>query len=314
MNILNRKFFILGIVALILVTIPLTIYFIKKQQEVRSQAEASSTLSFIPSQKTDAHLEEDFSLVVEVNPGQNVVSVVRMQVKYDPTKLELKTATPSAPFTQTLEALTISSGNATVAFGIGADVTQAIQQTPTTVATLVFKPLATTGTTPTIISFENTDPNQTQVLSLSAADNPGENVLATTNTAAITILAAGVGPDTTPIVTATPTATLTPTRTPTPQPTSPPVATNALPICSSLGINNAASGTAPYSLTFTANGSDSDGTLSKATFSFGEGVAQDVTVGGGIGTATISAQASHSYSTAGTFQASATLTDDKGGA
>ena len=114
---------------------------------------------------------------------------------------------------------------------------------------------------------------------------------------------------TAPITVTQPAATATPTASPSPAPTAV-ATTNASPVCQSLTLNGPNSGTAPYAVTLTATGSDSDGTISKATFNFGDGSVQDVT--DGAGSASMTALTSHTYSTAGTFTATATLTDNGG--
>jgi hypothetical protein len=65
----------------------------------------------------------------------------------------------------------------------------------------------------------------------------------------------------------------------------------------------------PLSTNLTVTGASSNSTISKITFNFGDGQTQDITASGGIGTNSVSVLQSHSYATAGTFQAEATLTD-----
>jgi PKD repeat protein len=70
----------------------------------------------------------------------------------------------------------------------------------------------------------------------------------------------------------------------------------------------ATNGFTPYTISFTATGSDTDGTISKISFNFGD-TAQDLTTGGGIGTSSVSAQMMHVYVTPGIYTAYALLTD-----
>ena len=79
-----------------------------------------------------------------------------------------------------------------------------------------------------------------------------------------------------------------------------------------MSVDRAPSGPAPFSLVFTANGTDTNGTIGKIAFNFGDGPVQDVTSGGGIGTKTASTQLSHTYNNPGTFQASVVLFDNDG--
>jgi len=77
-----------------------------------------------------------------------------------------------------------------------------------------------------------------------------------------------------------------------------------------LTVDRSTTGNAPYSLTFTANGTSSTGTISQVAFNFGDGQTSNVTQAGGIGTASVNVQASHTYNNPGTFTASAVLTDN----
>jgi hypothetical protein len=165
---------------------------------------------------------------------------------------------------------------------------QALIQTLTTIGTVTFKALATTDTAPTQITFGN----DVQVLSQGTSDQFNENVLASANPAALTIIGGAAIP--TPI--ATPTAALTP------------IPTSNAPICSSLTANTT-SGAAPLSTNLTVTGISNNSTVSKITFNFGDSQSQDITASGGIGTNSVSVLQSHTYTTSGTFNATATLTD-----
>ncbi len=90
-------------------------------------------------------------------------------------------------------------------------------------------------------------------------------------------------------------------------------AQSSAPTCNTLEADSLTTGEAPYTLGFSATGSDGDGVVNKATFDFGDGGTQDVTQGGGLGTASVNVSGSHTYQTAGSFSASAILTDDEGG-
>jgi PKD repeat protein len=60
----------------------------------------------------------------------------------------------------------------------------------------------------------------------------------------------------------------------------------------------------------TGSGSDSDGLISKASFDFGDGQAQDVT--DGLNLSSVTPQISHTYQNAGAFNATVTFTDNGG--
>lgn len=302
MKTLLNKFFLFGMIGLLLIAIPITMYFVKRQQDLRSHAAASSTLSFTPSTNS-VQVGDQFDMEVSIDPGQNIVSYVKLAITYDPQKIEAVNITPSTSFPTTFAGPTISSGSASIEVGIGADVTQAIQA-PTQVATVTFKALQPTAT-PAQISF---DASSTQILSLSSNDQPGENVLSNTTPAQVTILSGGSGGNPTPTPTTTPTPT--PTQILTPTPTEVVSANNVAPTCTGITVSPSASGSAPLSVTLQGSGSDSDGLVTKATFNFGDGEAQDVTEG--LNLNSVDPQISHTYQNAGSFNASVVFTDNGG--
>lgn len=342
MKLLQNKYFLLGNLLLILLAIPLTLFLVDRQQDLQGSAAPLTTLSISPSNVTGTTCSETISMDVMVDPDQNLVSIVDMYVVYDSTKLDLTEIEPNTTaFPLTLRGPVYSSGSANVSLSIGSDVTKAIQ-TQTKVATLNFTPVASTSA-PTIVSIDGT---QSRVFSLSSSDGPSENVLLNAVGSSVTITQqadctvsptptgptptgptptgptptapSSVTPTTPPGGSATPTVP-TPTTpggggnvTPTKPPATPTTAVNQIPVCTSLALDRAASGSAPFSIAFTANGTDPNGTISKVSFNFGEGPVQDLTQGGGIGTKTVAAQSTHTYNSAGTFQASVILTDNNG--
>jgi len=306
MNFFRNKYFLLGILLLLAIAIPLTIYFVQRQQDLQSRAAPTSNLTFTPATQS-VNVGDEFDLEVSVDPGQNFVSFVQFDATFDPQFIEVTAIEPNInAFPLTLEGPTIGAGSAQIAVGIGADVTQAIQ-TPTTVATVRLKALAETGSTPTQVNFVTTD---TQVLSLSVDDQPGENVLSNATPAQITILAGGdvtpspspsVSPSISPTVTKAPTSP-TPTQVPTEAP-------NAAPQCTALTVSPSNSGVAPFAVNFTAEGSD-DELVTKATYNFGDGDVQDVF--DGLNAASVTSQTSHTYQNQGSYTASVTFTDNQG--
>lgn len=305
----NKRFLALGFIIVLLAAIPFTIFLLQRQQQSRSGAVKATSITFTPSSQSTT-VGGNVSFDIMINPGTNQVSFVKLSLQYDATKLGAASASGTcseslcanaSAFPATLEGPVYSTGTTVVTLSVGADPTRVIQA-PTKVGTVTFKALAPTNGTPTQITF-GTD---TQVLSIASADQPSENVLSTTSPAAVTIDAGAI----TPTVAASPTPTVVAVASTTPSPTT---ATNQIPTCTSLTTDRTPSGASPFSVAFTANGSDTDGTISKVTFNFGDGPINDVTVGGGIGTNAVSVQQSHTYNNAGTFTATSTMTDDKGG-
>lgn len=297
----GKKLLLLGFLAIILAVIPVTVYLVQKQQEIRSRAVAATVLSFSPSSSSTSPIQKNvgdkIDINIMVNPGTNLVTFARFTIAYDKDKLStsadgfLLNSSGTQGFTSAIEGPTSTPGKLAVALTIGADPTRAIQTT-TKVATISFKALATT-TTPVMVSFENVivyANNETGNPNATYPDNL--NVLSSTTPAYIAIASS---------------TTLTPTAGPTTTPG--PTGVNQLPVCTALNIDRTTSGTAPFSITFTANGNDPDGTISRVNFNFGDGPVQTINQNGGIGTNSVSVQVAHTYNNPGTFQASATLVD-----
>lgn len=289
----GKKIILLGIIVVLLATIPLTIYLIQRQQETRARAVASTILSFSPPSSQALPLQkavgDTFNLDIMMDPGSNQVSFIELTLTYNKDKLAVtgNELVPNANVLSAIAGPVSTPGNISITLSIGADPTKVIQTT-TKIATVSFKTLATTETTATQVQFGGT----TQVLSRAPTDQYNENVLSTTSPAYVAI--------------ATGTTTPIPTTTSSPAPTT----GNQLPICDNLNVDRTTSGTAPFSIAFTANGRDLNGTISKVSFNFGDGPVQDVTQAGGIGTNSVSVQIAHTYTNPGTFQASAILTDN----
>ncbi len=328
-----KKLFLVGFIVLLLVGIPASVYLVQQNQETRSRAEKSTNLSFLPNSSVSGPITKNVGdvipLDIQVDPGTNLVTFIRLEIQYDPDKL----ATASGAFTVNSSVFpTVSAGpvytpgKIVVTLSSGFDATKAVQ-TKVRAATLKLKALAPTDpNTPTLVTYSV----NTVVTSLGANDQSSENVLAGTSPANIAILGAAT---TTPTQSPTDVPTTAPTtgaNTPTPAPTTaantptpaPTTAANTPaptgtsgtnPVCSSLNVDKS-SGQAPLAVNFTAVGTSTNpNTISKVTFNFGDGQVSDVTTGGGIGTASVNVPLAHTFATAGTFQATALVTDSANG-
>lgn len=313
----GKKLILLGVIFALLAIIPAMVYFVGQQQDTRSRAAPATNIYFsLPGEATTAAtlqttVNQTFSADVVVSPGSNVISLIRLEIDYDPTKVELtgsKITASNGAEVPGMQTPVYEAGKLFVTFA-ATDLSRFLQGTPKTIATVSFKALAPTTSTP--ISFGE----QTQVLTgdtTKEAEETGVNLLSGSTPLQVSIGAGSI--TTTP--TATPSATLTPgtTTTPTATPVAGTQVPNVAPTCTALNIDRTPSGTAPFAITFTAVGSDTDGTISKVTFNFGDGPVEDVTTGGGIGSKTLTgAQATHSYNNAGTYRAQAIITDNRGG-
>jgi hypothetical protein len=331
MNLNGKKLFLIGFIVVLLVGIPLTIYVLQQQTNTQQHAQASTNLAFNPDSSAASPITKNVGdtipLDITVDPGKNLVSFVKLEIQYDPSVLATVSTNAfkanTTVFPSVLEGPIYTPGKIAVTLSVGPDPTKAIQQ-KVTAATVTFTALkGTPPGTPTLVSYTS----NTQVLSIGSSDQASENVLSSATPATITIGGSSSIPSGTPTptvaISGTPTSAPTsavPTEIPTPTVETPTPTTtvsgtptnNQPPVCSSLTADRATTGTAPFSLTLTANGTDSDGTVSKVSFNFGDGQVSDVTQAGGIGTASVNVQASHTYNNPGTYQATAVLTDNSG--
>lgn len=319
-----KRLLILGSLVLLLVAIPLTVYISQQQQQTQSHAQKSTTLCFsapnpspTPTQTSGSAVTptptsttptptgtqapactpattrvvgDTFTADVVVNPGSNQVSSIRLNITYDATKLSVDNTgfTPNTSAFSLLSNPVYGTGTITASLGVvvnaASGASSVFDQSPKKVASIQFKvlPNATTGIAR--VTF-----GQSIVLSAAAADQQDEDVLSSSTPLDVTI---GNGP--------------------TPTPTNSPTVANQPPICTNLNVDRTTSGPAPFSITFTANGRDQDGTIQKVTFNFGDGPVQDVLQTGGIGSNSVSVQVAHKYQNPGSYIAAVTLTDNNG--
>lgn len=311
-----KKIFLLGFIIVILIAIPLSVYIAQQRQQTKSKASASTTLSFEPASQT-INAGDTLTLNIVLDPGTgataNQVSFVKLSINFDPKKFTTitKTATDESlmPNTTGNNNLTTivddavydnTTGKASISLSVGADPTKIVTER-TAIAILKLKAIAETTPITTDVIFDSAN---LQVLSIASGDQTSENVVKISSLIPATVTINPAADPGNP--------TVTPTETPTPAaPTgTSPVSAGAAPVCASLSVDRSTTGAAPYSLTFTVTGNDSDGTINKATFNFGDGPIQDVITGGGIGTNSINTQISHTYNNAGTYAAYVILTDN----
>lgn len=190
MSLKNKKTVVGMFLFLLLISIPLTLYTLRQHQNVNSKAAASTTLDFQPTSSSTAPIQKNvndtINLDLMVNPTNSLVSFIKFQVKYDPTKVQPITTDPFTlnltAFPAKIEGPVINTDTMAESVSIGSDPTKAIQTT-TKVGTLNFKAVGATNGTPTSITFTNI----TQVLSAGPNEQASQNVLSTTTPAYITI-------------------------------------------------------------------------------------------------------------------------------
>lgn len=318
MKILKNKYFILGNIALLLAVIPLTLFFISRQQDVRSRAAPTTRITFAPTTLTfEGESCSEQTLAVNLDPGENVVSTVEFFITYDATKFNISISPNENVFPQPdgiLRGPTISNGQASVVLFTGSSITNAITS-EAEILTITVVPISATEDGPASISI---DSSKTRVLSISTAnDADTENVFLSGGQAAVSIDAACIDGEPQE---GEPSPSVSPSVSPSPEvggpspsvspSTSPTQGANQSPVCSTITASPSTSGTAPFVMTLSAQGTDSDGTIAKATFDFGDNTVQDVFEG--LGTAAVTTQLAHTYQTPGTYSASVVFTDNGG--
>jgi hypothetical protein len=213
MDIRMKRIFLFFSIGLILLAIPLTVYVVGQNQEVRKQAAPASTLSLSPSAVTKK-VGETFTLEAKIDTGTNQVGVVQIHIVYDPAKLQAVDITngPLAPNISVSGAID-ATGKASIT--VGAQSTAQPISGAGTVAILTMKALAASAAPVTV---RYVPPPATYANALGEQDN----VLIGTTTAAITILNADgttAAADPNPTLSTTPTSTPSGTLTITPTPT-----------------------------------------------------------------------------------------------
>src|SRR5258706_4383417 len=105
-------------VFLLLISISVTLFFAQNKQQTKTQAAGSTTLYllFAPSSNNfvTKNVGDTISADMMVDPGNNAVSFVKFQIKYDSSKLQLSTTTPftlnTSAFPTTIEGPVASNG------------------------------------------------------------------------------------------------------------------------------------------------------------------------------------------------------------
>jgi len=216
-NTKKRKAILFGLLVLAIISAPILV-FTQKQQDVRSRASAASVLSYSPTstqiQPIHKNVDDPFSLDVMLNPGTNAVSILKLDIHFDPFKIQ-PGANPlvinPAAFSTIVEGPVVDSntGDIIVTLSVGTDPTKAIK-TLTKIATVNLVANGQTFGGTTTISFGS----QSQAFSVAAGDQATQNVLATAMPDYIAISPSTGGP--TPTNGPGPTSITLPTDTPSP--------------------------------------------------------------------------------------------------
>src|SRR5215207_9550529 len=129
----NKKPLYAGLICTLLLMVGLTVSSLQKPQETRTRAATgSTTLSFTPSSSTSTPIQKQIGdtidLDIMVDPGQNLVSLVKFQLAFDPTKIALSTTNPftlnTEAFPVKVEGPVINSESIASVVSVGADGTK----------------------------------------------------------------------------------------------------------------------------------------------------------------------------------------------
>lgn len=216
----GKKILLLGFIFVLLAAIPLTVYILQKQQELRSRAAPATKLYFTEVGKTTPPLTalqknvgNTFDLDIVVDPGtnQNQVSFIKLNITYNGAWLDVvdsKLVINEVAFPARLEGPSYTSGNTSVTVSVGPDPAKVIK-TITKVGTITFRTRSGTGDPKITITFTGS-----QVLSIASTDEPSENVLANPIPLELTIVPSTATPTPGPTATPTPRPSAAPTVTP----------------------------------------------------------------------------------------------------
>lgn len=312
-----KKILLVAFIIVLIIAIPVTIYLVSLQQKPKASSVPTTTLAFSP-QTQSAKTGDNLSFDININPGSNSVSLVKILISYDDTKLSAADGSfvpNGSSFPSIVAGPTYEPGKISITMSIGAN-SQPINQ-PTKIGTVTFKALAPTDTTSTQLTFGN----ETQVLSTGATDQFNQNVLSGTTPADISIASSQSVLTPTPAIAEVQTTTSTPSSSlnstssslliPTPSLTQ--ITDSASgPACLSFTADRALDGIVPFNVNFTLVATDAAATTTKATFNFGDGQVKDLTQADGISGFGANALTSHVYNTAGTFVATGSITDANG--
>lgn len=209
-----KKLLLIFVSLLLLGAIPVGIFLVGQNQEIRKRAAPATTLAITPA-TVRKNIGDTFSMEVVIDTGENQVVAAELHLVYDPTKLEMETVSNGPLFPNILASGTVEAGTASITVG-ASDVKQPIKGTGT-VAVIRLKGLAKTDSPTAIKLASNTF--------VGGLGEGSANVLTGTTPATVTILQQQEQPTVSPTMTPAPQATesassmISPTLTPTPIPT-----------------------------------------------------------------------------------------------
>lgn len=210
-----KKILIFITFLLLLIAVPVTVFFVGKSQNLQTKAAPATTLALNPSSVTK-NVGDIFSMDIQIDTGENNVAIAELHLTYDASILEALSITngPAAP----MIAASGVVGQGTASISVRAESSTKPIKGTGTIATVRFKALAPT-TTPVNIAFD------TATTFVSGLGESQPNVLINTTPATVTVQGAVPTPTPTAPSAVSPTpasngASPTPTLILTPTPTS----------------------------------------------------------------------------------------------
>lgn len=220
-----KKVLLFIAVGLLLLAIPVTIFYLGQQRDLRAKAAPATTLSLTPPTQS-VNVGDTFKLNVTMTPGANQVVTADIYITYDTTKLNATAITNGATAPRVLNSGVIQNGTASIRVGAASNAQPITAAGPIAVITFI-----ATGPTTALA------PAAVQFASNTFVGGLGEttaNVLVGTSGAKITVTGAQVVPTltSTPAATASSglTSTLTQTQTATKSSEASPSALTLLPV------------------------------------------------------------------------------------
>lgn len=177
-NLIRHKYFKVAAIVSLFLILPVFIIVNQQNQDTRSQAEKSTNLSFSPTtsknQPLTKRVGDDFYLDVILKPGNNLITILKLDIRYDSNKMQLIQDNPievnNIVFQNIIEGPVYSDGRVQVVLSIGPDLSRAISS-ESRVLTLNFN--ATSQTKRSLITFGENN----SAFSTSINDGSSENVI-----------------------------------------------------------------------------------------------------------------------------------------
>lgn len=184
---LRHKFLVLAII-IELITLPILLFALRQKQQQITSAQRSTVVFFNPPTSSTSPLSknigDNFSLDLMIRPANNLISLAKLEITYDPTKITLDSTSSAVINSEVFPVITegpiISDGKIMVVLSVGKDLTKIIQK-ESKALTLNFK--AISPITKTQISFGP----ETGLYSVAKQDSNTENILSSAMPATIEV-------------------------------------------------------------------------------------------------------------------------------